>query len=119
MVMTGLFQPYDSTAPESANNRQTHGEDTPLAHLRLDDQPAAMAVEDVFHDGQPQPGAVQIVAARRVDPIQSLGPARQVIARNNLALVAYRDFLPVLILAAELDFDCRIRPATFDRVVDQ
>src|SRR5690606_34938149 len=119
MVMTGLFQPYDSPAPESANNRQTHGEDTPLAHLRLDDQPAAMAVEDVVHDGQPQPGAAQIAAARRVDPIESLGQARQVIARNTLAMVAYRDFQPVLVPAAEMDFDRRIRPAIFDRVVDQ
>ena len=54
-------------------------------------QPAPVAADDVLDDGEAEAGAAEARAARRVDPVEALGQARQVLAGDALALVDDRD----------------------------
>ncbi len=49
--------------------------------------PAVMAADDVLDDGQAQPGAAALAAALHIHPIESLGQARQRLARDALAVI--------------------------------
>src|SRR3546814_9554213 len=73
-----------------AGQRQPHRKGAALPRLRVDHQPAAMAVDDVLDDGEPQPGAAEVAAAGGIDPVEPFGQARQVLARDALAMVADR-----------------------------
>src|SRR5882757_5067665 len=65
-----------------------HRENAAAADLAVDLQPAAMPADDVLDDGEAEAGAADGAAARRVDPVESLGQARQVLLGDALALVA-------------------------------
>ena len=67
--------------------RQKHGECAALARRALDLQPALMAVEDVLDDGKAEPRTATLAAAFDVDPIESLGQARDGLARDAFAFI--------------------------------
>src|SRR5258708_9289299 len=67
--------------------RQVDGEGRALAELGIDGERAAMAVDDVLDDREPEPGAAERARAAGVDAIESLGQPRQVLARDPLPLV--------------------------------
>src|SRR5262245_42774571 len=61
------------------------------ADLAVDRQRAAMAVDDVLDDGEAQPGSAELTRAAGVDAVEPLGQARQVLARDAVALVRDAD----------------------------
>ena len=63
----------------------------PWPELALDVEPAAMAVDDVLDDGEAEPGAAQLARAGGIDAVEALGQARQMLARDAVAVVAHRD----------------------------
>src|SRR5712672_3359647 len=68
---------------------QEHSKDRSDPGRTLDLEKSAMVVEDVLDDRQAEPGAPHLPGARGVDPVESFGQPRQVLARYALALIAY------------------------------
>ena len=52
---------------------------------------AAVQLDEVLHDRQPEPGAAGIAGARLVDAVEALEDPRQILVRNARALVRHRD----------------------------
>src|SRR5438046_10260268 len=61
-----------------------------LAQRAGDIQPTAMAVEDVLDDGKPEARSAQFARAGIVEPVKTLCQARQVLARDAVAMIAGR-----------------------------
>src|SRR5918993_5521363 len=57
--------------------RQPRREGSALAWAAVDDQPPAVAVEDVLHQREAQTGAALRPAFRYIDAIEAFGQARQ------------------------------------------
>jgi len=66
-------------------------EDRAPAQFALHVEGAAVVADDVLDDGESEPRAAEIARARRVDPVEALGQARQLLARDPLAAVAHGD----------------------------
>src|SRR6185437_16366825 len=96
-------------------------EHRPFAKLALDFQQAAMMIDDVLDDGEPEAGAAQRARPRRVDAVETLGEAREMVARDPLALVADRDRERRRALGRlrYLDGDRGAGAGVFDGIVDQ
>src|SRR5215468_186894 len=125
-----------SPAAGAACGRQIDGEDAALPLHALDLEGAAVAVEDVLDDGETESGAAQLARAGRVDPVEPLRQAREVLARDTLAAVHHGDGdrrtieEPRRTLLGDRplwgrihrpagDADGRSRAAVFDGIVDQ
>ena len=54
-------------------------------------QLAAMAVDDVLDDGEPETRPALLTARRHVDPVEALGEARQVLGRDAGPVVGHGD----------------------------
>ena len=86
-----------------------------------------MAVDDVLDDGEAEAGAADGARARRVDPVEALGQARQMHARNPWAVVAHRErhagaappLPPARAVAPQRDRDPPAFAAVLHRVVEQ
>src|SRR5580658_759995 len=59
-------------------------------HFALDRQLAAMAVDDMLHDGQPKPGAAHRARPASVHAVEPLRQPRQVLTRNAVPLIGDR-----------------------------
>src|SRR5690242_19665843 len=66
-------------------------EDRALPELALDLERGAVAIDDVLDDGEAEPGAAHRARASRVDAVEALGEARNVLPRDALATVAHGD----------------------------
>src|SRR5438270_14069823 len=75
----------------SSRRSEPYREGRALAQRTGDIEPAAMAVEDVLDDGKPEARSAQFARAGIVDPVETLGQARQVFARDAVALIGDRD----------------------------
>src|SRR5262245_18742975 len=53
-----------------------------------------MALDDMLDDGETEPGAAGLPASRRVDAIEALGHARQMLAWNARAVIGDRQRRP-------------------------
>src|ERR1700730_19275811 len=67
---------------------KNHAESRPLAPLRFDTEPAAMARDDMFHNSETKPRAALGPALARIDPVKTFGQPRQVFRRDPGAMVA-------------------------------
>src|SRR5271169_675915 len=68
---------------------QEDGEYRTGAGGAFDIKKAAVTIEDVLNDCEPQSGSAHIARARGVDAVEALGQARQVFARDTLSTVAH------------------------------
>src|SRR5579871_5922142 len=59
----------------------------PLAQLAVDVERAAMVAHNMLDDGEAQPGSAELAGARRVDTVEALGEARNIVARNAWAAI--------------------------------
>src|SRR3546814_19572220 len=75
--------------PPRSTRNDTLLPDTTL--FRSDREAATVAVEDVLDDGEAESGAAERAAPRGVDPVESLGQTRQMLARYTFAMVADDD----------------------------
>ena len=86
-----------------------------------------MAVDDVLDDREAKAGAAHLARAGGVDSVEALGEARQVLARNAVAPIAYRNRDRRRCRAVGLHpagtlgdhGDLGPRPAVFDGVVEE
>src|SRR5271154_3393494 len=67
---------------------KNHAERRPLTQLRFDTEPAAMARDDMFHDGKTKPRAALGPALAGIDPVKPFGQPRQMFRRDPRAMVA-------------------------------
>ena len=77
---------------------QMDSKSCPRARGTIDGQPAAVAVEDVLDEGQPQPGPALGAAFCDIDAVEPLGEAGQVFRRDPGPIIPYADLrlrLPV------------------------
>src|SRR5262245_7110097 len=86
-----LARPHSARLRVLRRGVQADGEGRALAVLAVDGERAAVAVDDVLDDREPEPGAAECARAPGVDAVEALGEARQVLARDALALVGDRD----------------------------
>ena len=68
---------------------QKNSEDRASPGGAFDLEKPAMMIEDMFDDGQAEPGAAQLAGARGVDPVEPFGQSGQVLARDALAVIAH------------------------------
>src|SRR5450759_2457802 len=103
--------------------RKAHSESRPLAQLRFDAEPAAMARDDMFHNGETKPGAALGPALAGIDPVEPFGQTRQMFGRDPGAVVANRqNTLARLGHEANIDLPAGapwIGGAIFDGVFDE
>src|SRR5271167_587063 len=64
------------------HGRKVDAERRPLARRALDGQAAAVAVDDVFDDGEPKPGAGPLARLLPLHPIEPLGQPGQMLPRD-------------------------------------
>ena len=112
--------------PGALRGRKTDGEGAALSQGAFDMQPAAMAIEDMLDDGQPQSGAAAFPTALHIDTIKTLGQARDRLAGDSLPVILdgsenlSQRIAPALAgRAPEMDAHRTALAAIFDRVVDQ
>src|SRR5579883_3559357 len=87
-----MTAPRRSSAGRGCGGRpQQHGEDRALAGLARDVERPAVAADDVLDDGEAEPRPAHRARARRVDAVEALGEARQVLPRDALPAVLHRD----------------------------
>src|SRR6202048_4421677 len=67
---------------------KNHAESRPLAQLQSEAEPAAMARDDMFHDGETKPGAALGPALAGIDPVKTFSQPRQMFRRDPRAMVA-------------------------------
>ena len=48
-----------------------------------------MALDDMLDDGEAEPGAARIAAARGIDAVEALGQAREMVGGDAVAMVAH------------------------------
>src|SRR3954465_9039967 len=95
--MTVLLPLHDSRRALSAVGGQFFGGGQPyrecraVSHRAGDIEPAAVAIEDVFDDGEAKAGAAQLARAAGVDPIKAPGEGRHMLVRDAVPLVGYCD----------------------------
>src|SRR2546423_3178933 len=70
--------------------RQNHRKCRAVADPGGDVELAAMAVEDVLDDGEPQTGAALLPARRHADPIEPLGEAGQMLGSDAGSVIRHR-----------------------------
>src|SRR5687768_8506406 len=70
------------------SDREVGREDRTLTGCALDREPATVAVDDVFDDGEAQAGALPFAAFLTLDAIEALGEPRQMLARHARPVVA-------------------------------
>src|SRR5262245_37462649 len=73
--------------PDSLSPRQLEGEAAPLAYLAVDEDAAAVRLDDVADDGQPQPGGAGLAVVLPLD--ESLEDALAPLGRDAGARVAH------------------------------
>src|SRR6266540_2838939 len=78
-------------ARRGIHQRQVSGEGGALPEHALDGQAAAVAVEDVLDQREPQAGAALRAALADVDAVEALGQPRQMLGRDAGTMVAHRD----------------------------
>src|SRR5260370_35154879 len=78
-------------ATGSIRGSQPDGKARAFAEGAGDVEPAAVAVQDVLDDREAETGAAQFPRSGVVDAAEALGPPRQVLAGDAVALVADRD----------------------------
>src|SRR3546814_5187933 len=89
------------------------------ADFTVDQQLSAMPLDDVLDDRQPQSRAADRTRPSGIDSIESLGQPGEMLGRNSLPLILYRQPHHRRAVAPQTDFDRRARPPIFDRVADQ
>src|SRR5687768_4629038 len=97
--------------------RDEHGR--AFANVAFDVEAAAMSADDMLDDGETEPGSADRSASAGVDPVESLGQARQMLDRNALAAVddgKAKLGRPVILQAHR---HLRIDPSIFESVDDQ
>ena len=67
--------------------RETYAESRPLAQLRFDAEPAAMARDDMFHNRETKPGASLGPALAGIDPVKPFGQPWQMFGCDPRAMV--------------------------------
>src|ERR1700730_16309246 len=102
---------------------ENHPESRPLAQLRFDTEPAAMAGDDMLHDGETTPRAAFGPALAGIDPVKSFGQPRQMFRRDPRAMVAdAQNTLARLGRKGNLDLPVdapRVRATIFNGVFDE
>src|ERR1035441_6654226 len=83
-----------SSAPLSQRQAQHNRRALPQFALGVDR--AAVRLDDVLHDGQPEPGAAGRAAPALVDPVKALENMGQVIRRNAGAVVGHAHLHPAV-----------------------
>src|SRR3546814_806266 len=78
-----------------------------------------MPLDDVLDDRQPQSLSADRTRPSWIDSIESLGQPGEMLGRNSLPLILYRQPHHRRAVAPQTDFDRRARPPIFDRVADQ
>src|SRR3546814_1274353 len=78
-----------------------------------------MPLDDVLDDRQPQSRAADRTRPSGIDSIESLGQPGEMLGRNSLPLILYRQPHHRRAVAPQTDFDRRARPPILDRVADQ
>src|SRR5438477_11174437 len=74
----------------SSRRSEPYREGRALAQPTGDIEPAAMAADDVLDNGKPDARSAQFARAGIVDPLKTLCQARQVFARDAVALIGDR-----------------------------
>src|ERR1700688_4824423 len=102
---------------------KNHAESRPFAQLRFDTEPAAMARDDMFHDGETKPGAALGPALAGIDPVKTFGQPWQMFRRDPRAMVPdAQNALVRLGRKGNLDLPVdapRIRGTIFNGVFDE
>ena len=75
---------------------QEDGECAALGRDAFDGSSAAVKLDDVLDDGQPQAGAARFATPRPVDAVEALEDPRQMLAADAAAVVANADLDLVL-----------------------
>src|SRR5688572_12071218 len=89
-----------------------------LAGLALEAQPAAMPLDDMLDDRQPQAGPAERPAAARVDSIETLGDPRDMLGRDAFAAVGEGEVDHVA-LAGQADGHRRSAAAVAQSIADE
>ena len=99
-------------------NRQSYSETGYPLWRAADIQLAAMPVDDMFDDRQPQPGAANLPGSCLVNAIETFGQAVNVFFGDWFATVANSDTNMPALNGADSYGDVRLRKAIFDRIVE-
>src|SRR5215469_1146221 len=102
---------------------QPHGKGRTGPQRARNFKPAAVAIEDVLDDREPETGAAELPRAGGVDAVEAFGQPRQMFAGNAVAAVSDRDAHPAIghrkpLRTARRYGDRRLRLAVFNGVVD-
>src|SRR3569833_822458 len=99
---------------------QQHFHTRALARPRLDGQQAAVAVDDVLDDREPEAGALLLAARLGIDAIEPLGQARHMLRCDALAVVSDGHGVVVADAAgSDADLDQPAVAAIFQRIVHE
>ena len=102
---------------------EVDGESGAGPRLALDRQSAAMAVEDVFDEGQTETGAALGATLGDIDAIETLGQSRQMLRRDAGPVIAHADLRLGLTVdrdpELEGDVDALAGGAVFEGVFNQ
>src|ERR1700704_3021602 len=71
-------------------HRQPNTDQGAFSFLALDQQLPTVAIDDVFHDGQPQPGSPHRTRTAFVSTVEPLGQAGKMLPGDARALIADR-----------------------------
>src|SRR3712207_5802271 len=90
--MTGAWGAFCAASRGARRRlRQRDRKPGPLPRLAFDVEVPAVAVDDVFDDGEPQPRSALLATLHDVDAIEALGQARQVLRRDARAVILHVD----------------------------
>src|SRR5690606_13689532 len=95
------------------------GEGAAAPDLAVDLQPCLVQAEHVLDDRQAEAGAALLARAAGRDPVEALGQARQVVARDAEAGVGHREYRAAARAARERDGDAPALGGVAHRVADQ
>lgn len=69
---------------------EPYTEGTALPRCAIDMQRTAVAVDNMLHDGQSQPGSPQLTGTNRINAVETLGQAGNMLARDTNAMIPDR-----------------------------
>ena len=115
-TVVGLEVGADRHRP--GGGRQAQRERRTLARPRVHLHRTVVVLQDVAHDGEAEPGATGLAAARLVDAVEALEHALEVACRDADAAVAHRDADLRAVGGCE-DVDARAGIGVLHRVVEQ
>src|SRR5664279_6265725 len=123
MTATSAWNRWNLSACRGLGLGKTGSEDRPLFGHAFDQQPAAVAADNVLDQRQAQTGPALRPAVADIDPVKPLGEPRQMFGRDTGTEIAHHDpdFRRALARQrlTERHLDLAAGGAVFQRVLDQ